>query len=61
MSLVKAGLKQSIIDGGMKLFEQGLIVGTWENLSVRDVETNIVLMYLLSLHRNFQEFGWNTK
>ncbi len=41
MSLVRKELKQSIADGGLKLYEQGLTVGTWGNLSIRDPETNL--------------------
>jgi len=41
LSLVKKKLKQAIVDGGLKLYKQGLTVGTWGNLSIRDPETNL--------------------
>ncbi len=53
MSLVNAELKQSIVDGGMRLFEQGLTVGTWGNLSIRDLETNLI--YIKPSGMNYPE------
>jgi L-fuculose-phosphate aldolase len=41
LSVVKKLFKQSVVDGGLKLFKQGLTVGTWGNLSIRDPETNL--------------------
>lgn len=41
MSLVRKKFKQFIVEGGMRLYEQGLTVGTWGNLSIRDPETNL--------------------
>jgi L-fuculose-phosphate aldolase len=41
LSLGRKELKQFIVDGGMRLYEQGLTVGTWGNLSIRDPETNL--------------------
>jgi len=34
--------KKAIVDGGMDLFSQGLTVGTWGNLSIRDPETGLI-------------------
>ncbi|RKX91042.1 MAG: class II aldolase/adducin family protein, partial [Spirochaetes bacterium] len=31
-----------IIEGGENLFKQGLTVGTWGNLSIRDPQTNLI-------------------
>ena len=42
MELIKEELKNMIVDGGMNLFNQGLTVGTWGNLSFRDPETDLV-------------------
>lgn len=53
MSEVKIELKQSIVDGGMRLFNQGLTVGTWGNLSIRDPETNLV--YIKPSGMNYPE------
>lgn len=41
MSIVRKALKSTIVEGGMRLYEQGLTVGTWGNLSIRDPETNL--------------------
>lgn len=42
MTEIKQEFKQSIVDGGMRLYEQGLTVGTWGNLSLRDPETDLI-------------------
>ncbi len=42
MQRIKAELKQAIAEGGMTLFDQGLTVGTWGNLSIRDTETGLI-------------------
>ncbi len=42
MALIKEELKAMIVSGGMNLFNQGLTVGTWGNLSFRDPETNLI-------------------
>ncbi len=42
MALIKEEFKSKIVEGGMNLFNQGLTVGTWGNLSFRDPETNLV-------------------
>ncbi len=39
---VKDELKKAIVDGGMTLFNQGLTVGTWGNVSIRDTETGLI-------------------
>jgi len=38
----KNSFKKAIVDGGMTLFSQGLTVGTWGNLSIRDPETGLI-------------------
>ena len=42
MKEINTALKQAVVDGGMTLFEKGLTVGTWGNLSFRDHETGLV-------------------
>ncbi|MDC7233717.1 MAG: class II aldolase/adducin family protein [Spirochaetales bacterium] len=42
MSKISYELKQAIAEEGMKMFEQGLTVGTWGNLSARDPETGLI-------------------
>ena len=42
MQKSKNSFKQAIVDGGMDLFTQGLTVGTWGNLSIRDPETGLI-------------------
>ncbi len=42
MNIVKQELKKKIIEGGRYLFNQGLTVGTWGNLSIRDPETGLI-------------------
>ncbi len=42
VSIGKSKFKQAIVDGGKYLFEQGLTVGTWGNLSIRDPETGLI-------------------
>lgn len=42
MSLINQKLKKAIVDAGMNMFEQGLTVGTWGNLSARDTETDLL-------------------
>lgn len=39
--MIKKEFKEMIVDGGMILFDQGLTVGTWGNLGIRDPETNL--------------------
>lgn len=41
---VKREYKQQVVDGGMTMFEQGLTVGTWGNISIRDPETGLIYM-----------------
>ena len=53
MSEVKEELKQAIVDGGLRLYKQGLTVGTWGNLSIRDPETN--LFYIKPSGMNYPE------
>lgn len=53
MSYVRKELKQSIVDGGMRLFNQGLTVGTWGNLSIRDPETRLI--YIKPSGMNYPE------
>jgi len=50
---VKEALKQAIVDGGMRLYKQGLTVGTWGNLSIRDLETNLI--YIKPSGMNYSE------
>ncbi|SLM19389.1 Ribulose-5-phosphate 4-epimerase-like epimerase or aldolase [uncultured spirochete] len=40
--LIKDEFKRAVVDGGMELLQQGLTVGTWGNLSVKDPETGLV-------------------
>ena len=42
MQIVREAYKNQIVDGGKRLLHQGLTVGTWGNLSVRDPETGLV-------------------
>jgi len=42
LALINKALKQAIVDGGMSLFSQGLTVGTWGNISIRDTETGLI-------------------
>ena len=53
MSTVKNELKQAVVNGGLRLIEQGLTVGTWGNLSLRDPETN--LFYIKPSGMNYPE------
>ena len=39
---VKESFKQKVVDGGRAMVDQGLTVGTWGNLSVRDPETGLI-------------------
>ncbi len=39
---INPALKKAIVDGGLSLFNQGLTVGTWGNLSLRDRETGLI-------------------
>ncbi len=39
---IKAALKETIVEAGLKMVRQGLTVGTWGNISVRDSETGLV-------------------
>jgi len=50
LSVAGTALKQSIVDGGMRLYEQGLTVGTWGNLSIRDPETNLFYIKPSGMH-----------
>lgn len=36
--------KRQIVDAGLKMFEGGYTVETWGNISVRDIETNLVYL-----------------
>ncbi len=40
----KETLKQAVVEAGLKMVQQGLTVGTWGNISIRDSETG--LMYI---------------
>lgn len=40
--LIKESFKRAIVEGGLQLFNQGLTVGTWGNLSIRDRETGYI-------------------
>jgi L-fuculose-phosphate aldolase len=42
LSQISKELKQSIVNGGMQLYKQGLTVGTWGNLSFRDPKTRLI-------------------
>ena len=42
MSEIKSALKRAVVDAGLKMVQQGLTVGTWGNISVRDRETNLI-------------------
>lgn len=39
---INPAMKQAIVDGGLSLFNQGLTVGTWGNLSLRDKDTGLI-------------------
>jgi L-fuculose-phosphate aldolase len=41
---IKETPKQTVVEAGLRMVEQGLTVGTWGNISVRDSETG--LMYI---------------
>ena len=41
-SEIKGALKRAVVDAGLKMVQQGLTVGTWGNISVRDRETNLI-------------------
>jgi L-fuculose-phosphate aldolase len=42
LSKISRELKKAIVDAGMNMFEQGLTVGTWGNISTRDPETGLI-------------------
>ncbi len=42
MERIKKELKQAVREGGLTLFNEGLTVGTWGNISIRDEETGLV-------------------
>ena len=42
MSIGKREFKKAIVDGGNYMLDQGLTVGTWGNLSIRDPETGLI-------------------
>ena len=42
MNIGKHVFKKAIVDGGKYLLENGLTVGTWGNLSIRDPETGLI-------------------
>jgi len=39
---IKESYKQTIVDAGLTMLEEGLTVGTWGNISVRDLETGLI-------------------
>ncbi len=39
---IKLEYKQIVVDGGNKMVELGLTVGTWGNISIRDIETGLI-------------------
>lgn len=41
MKATKESYKQAIVDGGLNTFNQGLTVGNWGNISIRNPETNL--------------------
>ena len=42
MSGVKESLNQAIVDAGRTMMREGLTVGTWGNVSIRDEETGLI-------------------
>jgi L-fuculose-phosphate aldolase len=44
MRRIRETLKQTVVEAGLRMVRQGLTVGTWGNISVRDSETG--LMYI---------------
>lgn len=42
MNIGKSEFKKAIVEGGKYLFNQGLTVGTWGNLSIRDPQTGLI-------------------
>ncbi len=42
MQRIKKELKDAVSEGGLTLFDQGLTVGTWGNISIRDEETGLI-------------------
>ncbi|MFN2117815.1 MAG: class II aldolase/adducin family protein, partial [Candidatus Promineifilaceae bacterium] len=39
---IKESLKQLLVETGIKMLQEGLTVGTWGNISVRDPETGLI-------------------
>lgn len=42
MPEIKDALKRTVVEAGLNMVRQGLTVGTWGNISVRDSDTNLV-------------------
>ena len=53
MSEVKESLKQAIADAGRTMMREGLTVGTWGNVSIRDEETGLI--YISPSGMNYEE------
>jgi len=39
---IKESYKEIVVDAGVTMLAEGLTVGTWGNISIRDVETGLV-------------------
>jgi L-fuculose-phosphate aldolase len=42
MQEIKGALKKAVVDTGLTIIRQGLTVGTWGNISLRDSETGLI-------------------
>jgi len=40
--LIKESFKTAIAESGLELLREGLTVGTWGNLSIKDPETGLI-------------------
>ncbi|MBT3336549.1 MAG: class II aldolase/adducin family protein [Anaerolineae bacterium] len=52
---VKESYKKTVVETGLTMLEEGLTVGTWGNISVRDPETGLV--YISPSGMNYREIG----
>ncbi len=55
MQGIKNELKQAVVDAGLRMVRQGLTVGTWGNISVRDSETGLV--YISPSGIDYEDIG----
>jgi len=53
MTEIKESLKEVLVQAGLKMVKQGLTVGTWGNISLRDSDTNLI--YITPSGVDYQE------